>query len=71
LPLPNKVKKVIHHKALPYRQIPALLADLREMTTVGALALEFTVLNASRTGEVIGVLGKRLTRMCGQSRVLG
>jgi len=56
LPLPNKVKKVIHHKALPYRQIPEFLADLREMVTVGALALEFTVLNASRTGEVIGGL---------------
>jgi integrase len=60
LPLPNKVKRVIHHKALPYRQIPALLADLREMTTVGALALEFTILNASRTGEVIGGLRKEI-----------
>ena len=53
LPAPNKVKKVAHHKALPYRQVPGLMAALREMVTMSALALEFTILNASRTGEVI------------------
>jgi len=56
LPAPNKIKTVEHHKALPYRQVPDLIAELREMDTVGALALEFTILNASRTGEVIGGL---------------
>jgi integrase len=56
LPAPNKVKKVVHHKALPYRQIPQLIANLREMTTMASLALEFTILNASRTGEVVGGL---------------
>jgi integrase len=56
LPAPNKVKKVKHHKALPYRQIPSLISKLAGMPTVGALALEFTILNASRTGEVIGGL---------------
>lgn len=60
LPAPNKIKKVEHHKALPYRQIAALIADLREMATIGALALEFTILNASRTGEVIGGLQSEL-----------
>lgn len=53
LPAPNKVKKVNHHKALPYRLVPSLMANLREMVTIGALALEFSILNASRTGEVI------------------
>jgi integrase len=56
LPAPNKIKTVEHHKALPYRQVPNLIAQLREMDTMGALALEFTILNASRTGEVIGGL---------------
>ena len=56
LPAPNKVKKVEHHKALPYRQVPELIAKLREMDAMGALALEFLILNASRTGEVIGGL---------------
>ena len=60
LPAPNKIKKVEHHKALPYRQVAALIADLREMVTIGALALEFTILNASRTGEVIGGLQSEL-----------
>ena len=60
LPAPNKIKKVEHHKALPYRQVAAIIADLREMVTIGALALEFTILNASRTGEVIGGLQSEL-----------
>ncbi len=61
LPAPNKVKKVVHHKALPYRQIPELVAKLREMTTMASLALEFTILNASRTGEVIEGLRTEVT----------
>lgn len=60
LPAPNKIKKVEHHKALPYRQVAALIADLREMVTIAAFALEFTILNASRTGEVIGGLQSEL-----------
>lgn len=56
LPAPNKIKKVAHHKALPYRQVASLISELREMATISALALEFTILNASRTGEVIGGL---------------
>lgn len=56
LPAPNKIKQVKHHNALPYRQVPELISLLREMDSIGALALEFTILNASRTGEVIGGL---------------
>jgi integrase len=33
--------------------VPELIANLREMTTMASLALEFTILNASRTGEII------------------
>jgi integrase len=53
LPMPNKIKKIKHHAALPYRAIPEFFNKLKEQGTVGALALEFTILNASRTGEVI------------------
>ena len=60
LPAPNKIKRVEHHKALPYRKVATLIADLREIATIGALALEFTILNASRTGEVIGGLQSEL-----------
>jgi len=54
---PNKIRKVKHHAALPFEEIPKFMNDLRGMGTMAALALEFSILNASRTGEVIG--GKR------------
>lgn len=43
-----------HHKAMPYAEIPAFLTHLRAKQAVAALALEFTILTAARTGEVIG-----------------
>jgi integrase len=54
LPQPGKVKRVKHHSALPWRDVPALLADLAETEGMGAKALAFTVLTAARTGEAIG-----------------
>lgn len=43
-----------HHKAMAYEAIPAFLKDLREREAGAALALEFTILTAARTGEVLG-----------------
>lgn len=43
-----------HHKALAYEKVPALVAQLRGRKAVAALALEFTILTATRTGEVLG-----------------
>lgn len=54
LPKPTKVSKVAHHAALPYREIAAFVADLRQRQGMSALALEFTILTAARTGETIG-----------------
>lgn len=56
LPAPKKMMEVRHHPALPYRALPEFLALLRNINSVAALALEFTILNASRTGEVLGGL---------------
>jgi len=42
-----------HHKAMPYDAIPAFLGALRAREAVAALALEFVILTAARTGEVI------------------
>ncbi len=56
LSAPNKLKKAGHHKALPYEQLPAFIARLRQIDKIGAVALEFLILNASRTGEAIGGL---------------
>jgi integrase len=54
LPAPSKVTKVAHHPALPYRELPAFLAELRQQKGVGARALEFLILTCARTGEAIG-----------------
>ena len=53
LPKPSKISKVIHHPAMPYKEIPNFMKELRESCCVSALALEFLILNASRTGEVL------------------
>jgi integrase len=54
LPARNSSKAVDHHAALPYAELPAFMAELRQREGVGAQALEFTILTAARTGEVIG-----------------
>jgi integrase len=43
-----------HHKAMPYGSIPAFMAQLREREALAALALEFVILTATRTSEVLG-----------------
>lgn len=43
-----------HHPAMPFEDVPAFVAELRERDAVAALMLEFTILCASRTGEVVG-----------------
>ena len=50
----SKVREVEHHAALPYAELPAFLASLREQEGIAPRALEFLVLTAARTGEVIG-----------------
>jgi integrase len=54
LPARGKVRRVEHHAALPYAELPGLLVALREQQGIAARALEFTILTASRTGETIG-----------------
>ena len=54
LPTPGKSKRVEHHAALPWQEMPAFMAELRQRDGISARALEFTILTASRTGEVIG-----------------
>jgi integrase len=56
LPRPGKIKREQHHPALAYKDLPAFMRTLREMDGVGPIALEFLILNACRTGEVIGGL---------------
>jgi integrase len=42
-----------HHAAMPFADVPAFLAQLRERASVAALALEFTILTAARTSEAL------------------
>ncbi len=56
LPSPKAVKRQRgerHHKALHYRDIPRFVAQLREEKGLAAQALEFLILNANRTSEVL------------------
>jgi integrase len=43
-----------HHKALRYGDLAAFIDKLREREAMAALALEFTILTAVRTGEATG-----------------
>jgi integrase len=45
-----------HHAAMPFDEVPDLIARLRGAEGVGASALEFTILTAARTGETIGAM---------------
>jgi integrase len=54
LPAPGKVARVNHHAAMPYEQVPEFMIKLRGNDRVAACALEFAILTASRTAEVLG-----------------
>jgi integrase len=43
-----------HHPAMAYIDVPALMAQLRKREAMAALALEFAILTAARSGEVLG-----------------
>ncbi len=54
LPARAKIRKVKHHPALPYNELAEFLSALRGQDGIAALALEFTILTAARTAEIIG-----------------
>jgi integrase len=53
LPARSKVAKVVHHPALPYDELPEFMAVIQSQGSMSAWALEFTILTAARTGEII------------------
>lgn len=54
LPALQKKTRVRHHPALPYDQAAAFIAELRQQQGTASRALEFLILTAARTNEVIG-----------------
>jgi integrase len=53
LPRPSQVVRVKHHAALPYSEVGAFTQELRKEKGIASRALEFTILTAARTNEVI------------------
>ncbi len=52
---PKKVGKPRgNYKALPFKQVPALMAQVAEFDTAASRALRFLILTATRTNEIIG-----------------
>lgn len=49
-----------HHAALPFADVPAFVARLRSRSSMAGLALEFAILTAARSGEVLGALWSEL-----------
>jgi integrase len=43
-----------HHKAMPFGDVPAFIGRIRAMGGVTPRALEFAILTAARSGEVVG-----------------
>lgn len=53
-PAKSKIQKRRHHIALSVKDIPSFMRQLQTRKAVAAQALEFLILTASRTNEVIG-----------------
>jgi integrase len=53
LPKLSEVRTVRHHPSLPYTDLPTFMEELRGQEGIAARALEFTILTAARTEEVI------------------
>jgi integrase len=54
LPKPLKLTRG-HHAAMAYEDVPKFVGSLRKREAVAALALEFCILTAARSGEVLGI----------------
>jgi integrase len=59
LPKPAKLSRG-HRKALPYGDVPSFVKRLRASDNMAALALEFLILTATRTGETLGATWREI-----------
>jgi integrase len=53
LPKKSRIAPVKSLAALPYGELPAFMSELAMQTSIGALALQFAIFTAARTGEVV------------------
>jgi integrase len=54
LPKPSKLERG-HHAAMPYEDVAAFMGELGQREAMAARALEFCILTAARSGEVLGL----------------
>jgi integrase len=55
LPSSGKLKRQKkHHAAVPYKEVPDVVAEIGKLDSTSANALLFTILTVSRTGETLG-----------------
>jgi integrase len=62
LPRRDKVRKVKHHPAMAFDDLSGFIAALTERPATAARALEFTILTAARTEEVLGARRREIDR---------
>lgn len=65
LPSHSKLHRVQHHRALDYNNLPGFMVSLRAREGIAARALEFAILTAARTGEVLGTTHSEIDRRTG------
>jgi integrase len=53
---PPRRQRVRHFPALPYAELPEFMEQLRGLDAIGPRALEFAILTAARSGEVLGAM---------------
>jgi integrase len=61
-PTKEKIAPVNHLAAMPYRQIPAFMAKLRATDGIVARSMEFMILTAARTSEVLSAKWSEIDR---------
>ena len=54
LPKPSRVAQIVHHGAVPWRDMPTVMAALARSEGIGALAVRFACLTSARSMEVRG-----------------
>lgn len=53
LPKPSRVKEVSHIPAMPYEEVGLFITELHGHTSISSKALQFLILTATRTSEVL------------------
>ena len=64
-------KESANLRALPYDQVPAFVAELRKQQGIAARCLEFALLTAARTAEVLGATWNEIDERAGVWTIQG